>query len=71
MNSSIGLALRTAVFALIGFQLSQLAVAAGLLTIFHSLNGELAALMLILPAAAAGALAYYCLRETAVGLRNR
>ncbi len=71
MHSSIGLALRTAVFALIGFYLAQLAVAAGLLVIARSIDGELAGLLLILPAVAAGVLTVYCLRETAYGLKSR
>jgi len=71
MHSPIGLALRTATFALIGFQLSQLAVAAALLLIWHSISGEVASLLLVIPAVAAGFLALYCVRETAQGLRNR
>lgn len=71
MNPMLGLALRTAVFALIGFHLAQLSVAAGLLAIAHSIDGELAGLLLILPAVAAGALTFFCLRETAQGLMSR
>jgi hypothetical protein len=71
MHSPIGLALRTAVFALIGFMMAQLAVAAGLLVISHSIEGEIASLLLIIPAVAAGFLTYYCMRETAYGLLNR
>ncbi len=71
MHSPIGLALRTATFALIGFLLAKLAVAAGLLVVSHSIDGEIASLLLILPAIAAGGLAFYCMRETAYGLRSR
>ena len=71
MHSPVGLALRTAVFALIAYQLGQLAVAASLLAIWHSMDGEIISLVLILPAIAAGGLAWYCVRETAAGLKSR
>ena len=71
MLSPIRLALRTAVFAMIGFELSQLAVAAGLLLVWNTADGDLASLLLILPAVAAGFLSFYCLRETASGLKSR
>jgi len=69
--SPLGLALRTAVFGLIGFQLAQLAVAASLLLVWHSVGGEFASLLFIIPAGGAGFLAFYCMRETAAGLRAR
>jgi hypothetical protein len=49
MQSRIGLALRTATFALIRFQFARLAVAAGLLVFSHSIDGEIARLLLIFP----------------------
>jgi hypothetical protein len=54
-----------------GFMLVQLAVAAGLLVLSHSIEGEIASVLLIFPAIAARGLAFYCVRETAYGLLNR
>jgi hypothetical protein len=67
MNPMLVFALRTAAFELIGFHLPQLVVAAGLLAIAHSIDGELAGFLVILTAVATGALTFYCLRETAQG----
>ena len=67
--STIGIALRTAVFAMLGFLMAQLCTAAALLTVSHAIKGEIWSLMLIAPAVAAGFLMFYSLREAAAGLR--
>ncbi len=69
--STIGIALRTAVFAMIGFMMAQLSIAAALFTVSHAFKGEIWSLMLIAPACAAGFLMFYCLREAASGLNSR
>jgi hypothetical protein len=71
MHSRIGLALRIATFTLIRSQFARLTVAAGLLVVSHSIDGEIARLLLIFPAITTGGLAFYCMRETAYGVRNR
>ena len=71
MGPGLGTALKTAFFALIGFEMARLGSAATLLTNFHTVKGEVWALMLIAPAAAAIFLMIYSLREVASALMSR
>jgi hypothetical protein len=65
------MALRTAFFALIGFSMTQLGTAAGLLTISHAIKGEIWSLLLIAPAVAGIVLAVLALQQAAIGLTSR
>lgn len=68
---SLGVALRTAFFALIAFEMTKLGTAAALLTVSHALKGEIASLMLIAPAVAAMTLMVLSLREVATAFNSR
>ena len=71
VGPSLGMALRTAFFALIGFEMARLSTAATLLTIWRTVHGEVWALMLIAPAVAAIILTVLSLREVAAGFGSR
>ena len=71
VGPSIGIALRTAFFALIGLTMTQLGTAAALLTVSHAVKGELWSLMLIAPAVAGLGLAVIALQQAAIGLASR
>ena len=71
MGPSLGIALRTAFFAVIGFEMARLGTAATLLTISHAVDGEFGAVMLIAPAVASIVLTVLSLQEVATGLNSR
>lgn len=71
MGSSLGTALRTAFFTLIGLSMTQLGTAAALLTVSHAMKGEIWSVLLIAPAVAGMVLAVLALQQAAIGLTSR
>jgi hypothetical protein len=71
LGPSLGLALRTAFFGLIGWEMARLGTAATLLTVSHAISGEVWAVLLIAPAVASIVLMYFSLREVATALTSR
>ena len=70
MGPSLGMALRTAFFALVGLEMAKLSTAASLLTLSHALEGDIYAVMLIAPAVASAVIMLYALYEAARGLAS-
>lgn len=70
MSGSAGIALRTAVFGIIGFSLAQISASLILLAIWHAFHGDLGALPLTPVAGVTFVLAAIAIRETAIGLRG-
>jgi hypothetical protein len=72
VGPSVGIALRTAFFALIGLEMARLGTAATLLTIWHTaIKHDVWALVLVLPAVAAIVLTVVSLREVANAITSR
>ena len=65
----IRLALRTAIFALIGFQMAKIGASLLLLGVWHALAGDLGAIALTIAGAATLILTIVALRETADGIK--
>ncbi|MDA0353726.1 MAG: hypothetical protein O3A10_16185 [Chloroflexi bacterium] len=71
MGPGLGIALRTAFFALIGWEMARLSTAASLLTVWHAAHGDYWSVLLIAPAVASVVLMVLSLREVAVAIASR
>jgi hypothetical protein len=65
----IRLALRTAIFALIGFQMAKIGASLLLLGVWHAIAGDLGAIALTVAGAGVLIITVIALRETADGLK--
>ncbi len=68
-SNSYGLALRGAVYGLLGFFMVQLGAAASYLVVWYALAGSFAAVAFIFPAIASFIVAFHAIRATASAMR--
>ncbi len=69
MHNPYSLALRGAVFGLLGFFMVQIGLAASYLVVWYALHGNPAAVVFIFPAVAAFLIAYHAIHSTASAMR--